>query len=365
MEERAAVSVRASVSPYLVSLPIDFLLLGGGSIVLFILLPYLYEGPMTPRLLTASLWLTWLGNWPHNAATNYRLYSSLSAARQYPFTAVGVPLLVLLGALASFAEPERVAPYFIKLTLSWILYHYCGQSIGVSLLYARRSGHQPSSLERWALLSFFYSTFFCRSLWSETSNRSLQYFGVTYPRFGVPVFFSYVAAAWCYASIAVFLYCLARGCARTRRPPPLLYLLPGVTHYVWFFVAGPQDPWVQFVPFFHGLQYLLIAWAMQIKQDADRRGRAATPWFVALRSLRWYGVNLAVGGCLFWVIPRLVTSVGGVPLAFASAIVFAAVQLQHSFVDGVIWKLRTRSVVSPLLVNVPALVRADKRKVLA
>ncbi len=354
-----------ATSPYLVSLPVDFLLIGGGSIILFIVLPHLYEGPMTPRLLTASLWLTWLGNWPHNAATNYRLYSSTSAFRQYPFTAVGVPLLVLLGVVASLSAPETVAPYFIKVTLSWILYHYCGQSIGVSLLYARRSGYQPSSLERFFLLSFFYGTFFSRSLWSETSNQPLQYFGVAYPRFGVPVFFTYVAAAWCYACAMGFLFCFIRQCVRERRMPPVMYLLPVVTHYVWFFVAGPERPWVQFVPFFHGLQYLVIAWAMQLKQEADRRVAKPTGWFVALRSLRWYGLNVIGGACLFWVVPRFVSRVGGVDLSFASAIIFSAFQLQHSFVDGVIWKLRSRSVSSPLLVHVPALVRPSSETVLA
>jgi hypothetical protein len=358
-------SNRGATSAYLVNLPVDFLLVGGGSVLLFVLLPCFYDGPMTPRLLTLSLWLTWLGNWPHNAATNYRLYSSIDSIRQYPFTAFGVPLLILLGVLASVSAPETVAPYFVKITLSWILYHYCGQSIGVSLLYARRSNYQPSSTERFLLLSFFYGTFFCRSLWSETSAQSLQYFGIAYPRFGVPVFLTYIAAAWTYASAAGFLFFHIRQCVRERRKPPLMYLLPVVTHYVWFFVAGPQPAWVQFVPFFHGLQYLAIAWAMQLKQDADRSGKAVTPWSVALRSLRWYGINLLGGACLFWVTPRLVSAASGIDLRFATAIIFTAFQLQHSFVDGVIWKLRARAVVSPLLVHVPALVRAQPKEVLA
>jgi hypothetical protein len=354
----------AAQSTYLVSLPVDFLLIGGASILLFVLLPYFYEGPMTPRLLSASLWLTWLGTWPHNAATNYRLYSTKNAIRQYPFTAVGVPILVLVGVLASFAAPDAVAPYFIKITLTWVLYHYCGQSIGISLLYARRANYRPSVWERFLLVSFFYGTFFCKSLVSETSARSLQYFGVAYPRFGVPVFFTYVAAAWCYCAAAGFLFLLLRQCIRERRLPPLMYLLPAVTHYVWFFVADPERPWVQFVPFFHGLQYLVIAWAMQLKQEADQRGTAATSGFFLLKSLRWYAINLVGGACLFWVTPRLVSALGGVDLRFASAVIFTAFQVQHSFVDGVIWKLRTRSVVSPLLVHVPALFRSAPESVL-
>src|SRR5262249_9132225 len=161
----------------------------------------------------------------------------------------------------------------------------------------------------------------------------------SYPRFGVPVFFTYVAAAWTYACAAGFLFLFLRQCVRERRRPPLMVLLPIVTHYVWFFVAGTQPAWVQLVPFFHGLQYLMIGWALQLKQAADKLNRSATPWFVALRSLRWYGINLLGGACLFWVPPRLVSTFAPIALPFASAIVFAAFQLQHSFVDGVIWKL--------------------------
>ena len=156
----AANTSTSAPSPYLINLPVDFLLTGGGMILLFLLLPRFYDGPMTPHLLTASLACTWIANWPPNAATNFRLYGSANGFRRYPFTAVGVPLLVLLGVLGSLFSPQMVAPYFVKVTLSWILYHYCGQSIGISLLYARRAGYQPSPVERFLLVSFFYRDVF-------------------------------------------------------------------------------------------------------------------------------------------------------------------------------------------------------------
>jgi hypothetical protein len=335
-------------SPYLISLPVDFLLVGGGSILLFLLLPLFYDGPVTPALLTASLTLTWLGNWPHNSATIYRLYASPGVSRQYPFTAIVAPLLILAGSLASFSAPATVAPYFVKITLTWVLYHYCGQSIGVSLLYARRARYAPGATERFLLCAFFYGTFFCKSLFSETSSAPLRYFGVVYPRFGVPVVLTYLAAAWTYACAVGFVALLLRRGLRERRWPPLLYLLPAVTQYVWFFVAGAQSAWVEMVPFFHGVQYLTIAWAMQIKQEAERR---ATPSarFLGWRTVRWYALNLAGGALLFWATPRLVTWAFGMDRLLVTAIVFTAFQVHHSFVDGVIWKLRARSVVTPLL----------------
>jgi hypothetical protein len=352
-------------SRYLINLPADFLLVGGGSILLFLALPFFYDGPMTPRLLTASLCFTWIGNWPHNSATNYRLYASTSGFRRYPFTAVGVPLMAMLGALASFAAPQTVAPYFVKITLSWILYHYCGQTIGISLLYARRAGYQPSSLERFLLVSFLYGTFFCRSLWSETSAQPLRYFSIVYPRFGVPVAFSYVAAAFTYGCAAGLLVILIRRSLRERKLPPLFYLLPAITQYVWFFVAGAHDAWVEFVPFFHGVQYLVIAWAMQLKEDVDQRATPPTRRWVALRSLRWYAINFVAGIAVFYFTPRLVSYVAGIDRIFVTGVLFTAFQVHHSFVDGVIWKLRTRSVSAPLLAHVPAMIQPARERVAA
>ncbi len=181
---------------------------------------------------------------------------------------------------------------------------------------------------------------------------------MVYPRFGVPVFFSYVAAAWTYACAAAFLYCFISNCVRNRRPPPLMYVLPAVTQYVWFFVAGLQPAWVEFVPFFHGVQYLLIAWAMQIRQDADRRAVAPTRSYVAVRTMRWYAINLAIGAIPFYLAPRLVSYIVKIDLIFVTAILFTAFQVHHSFVDGIIWKLRARSVVTPLMGNVTATLRA-------
>ena len=180
---------------------------------------------------------------------------------------------------------------------------------------------------------------------------------MVYPRFGVPVEFSYLAAAWTYGCAAALLFMLIRQYARTRKIPPLMYLLPAATQYVWFFVAGTHQAWVEFVPFFHGMQYLVIAWAMQMKEDVDQRAAPPTTRFIALRSLRWYGLILIGGACMFYLTPRVVSYVAGVERLFVTGILFTAFQVHHSFVDGVIWKLRTRSVAAPLLAHVPALIR--------
>ncbi|TDI37111.1 MAG: hypothetical protein E2P02_23420 [Acidobacteria bacterium] len=90
-------------------------------------------------------------NWPHFSATCFRLYHSRANVAQYPMTVLAVPFIILAGVWASFVEPDAVAPYFVKLYLIWSPYHFSGQTLGISLLYARRAGVRFAPWERFTL----------------------------------------------------------------------------------------------------------------------------------------------------------------------------------------------------------------------
>ncbi len=339
---------------YFVSLPIDFLLIGGGSIVLFLLLPLFQDGTRTAQVVEVGLWLTWVGNWPHFSATSFRLYGRLDHLRQYPITAVAAPLLVLAGSAASFTWPLLVAPLFVKVFLLWSSYHYSGQTLGISLLYGRRAGYRPELSERRLLTAFIYGTYLMRMLGGEVNTQGAPYYGILVPGFGLPRVLATAFTASTYVCGALFVLALLWNVRKTRRAPPPLYLLPAITQYVWFVVAGAKPGYSEFVPFFHGLQYLVVAWALQLKEQVDRSATRPTLRSIGGESLRWYGLNVLGGAALFALLPHLVASTG-IALNLATGVVLAAIQIHHFFVDGVIWKLRSRSVASPLLVNIPQL----------
>src|SRR5947208_1766597 len=114
--------------------------MGGLSIAAYFALRFL-GGPAHERALDAlTLWsYAWIINGAHFAATNYRLYRSQDGVRQYPLTAMLIPLLMLSGVWASLRWPTALAPFFVKLFLWWSPYHYSGQTLGLSLVYARRA----------------------------------------------------------------------------------------------------------------------------------------------------------------------------------------------------------------------------------
>ena len=142
---------------YFVNAPVDFFFIGGASILTYIFIELFYTTSRTTEVVSIALFLTWFINWPHFSMSTYRMYQSSSNIKQYPFTAYVIPIIVLGGAFLSFAYPVLVAPYFVKLFMLWSPYHFSGQTIGISLIYARRCGINIGAVERKILTYFFCS----------------------------------------------------------------------------------------------------------------------------------------------------------------------------------------------------------------
>lgn len=341
---------------YFVNPLIDYAVIGGASVLLFTIF-FLkgYTGRTQEVYLTAA-WLMWIVNWPHFSATNYRLYHSKSNILQYPVTAIAIPMLMVAGVASSLASPEGIAPFFVKFFLLWSPYHFSGQSLGISMIYARRAGFHVGKFERYALSGFIFGAFLFSSARAETRVQDWMYYGVRVPSIGLPLWVADAARIGMFACGAALAVVVIRWCIVNRRILPPIVLLPALTHYLWF-VPGPLTPsFNEFVPFFHSLQYLLIAWSMQLKEKMDERGIEPSGGYVTTESARWGVLNFIGGVILFWGIPRLAERMG-VQAGLAEPVIISAVQIHHFFVDGVIWKLKNPKVGSPLLVNIEEMLR--------
>jgi hypothetical protein len=344
---------------YFINAPVDYALIGGLSIVTFVLLRTFYVHERTDSVILLGSQLLWVCNWPHFAATSYRLYHSRDNIMQYPMTSLVIPWLIGIAVVASLLFPQMIAPYFVKLLLIWSPYHFSGQTVGITLIYARRAGFAVGKWERLALSTFVFGTFVCQTVGAEVNPDGSQFYGIKYPGFGLPEWLP-VTKAGMWAGGIAFLFFAARWSYERRRLMAPIILLPAATQYVWF-VNSAENGWLsfqEFVPFFHSLQYLLIAWAMQLKEKMDVQKIQPSPFYVGTETLRWLALNVAVGAGLFWVLPRIAASC--LPtyidwthtLALATGVVVAGIQIHHFFVDGVIWKLKRKTVSSPLMVNI-------------
>jgi hypothetical protein len=335
---------------YFVNAPVDFLLIGGASIILFVLMGLFYPHERTPAAMTVAAQLLWLCNWPHFSASSYRLYHTRDNIRQYPVTALVIPFVVVAGVVGALLSPALVAPYFVKVFAIWSPYHFSGQTLGICLIYARRSGFKVGSWERLSLAGFIYGTFLSGTVRAEIGTNLNDYFGIPYRGLGLPEWTAHVTDAYMWICGLAFAALAVRWCLRNRQPMPPMVLLPAATQYIWFVQSTFSESFREFVPFFHSLQYLLIAWSVQLKEKMDVDGIRPSRRFVVGESIRWGILNIVGGAVLFFAIPHLV-SWTGLPLLFATGVVIAGVQIHHFFVDGVIWKLKNKKVASPLMVN--------------
>ena len=330
---------------YFVSAKVDYGLIGGATLAAWALLSSA-SSPGPAR--EAAALLSWVVNWPHFSATSWRLYGSRSRWTQFPLTALAVPPLLVLAAAGALASPLGFAPWFVKLFLIWSPYHFSGQSLGLSMIYARRAGFDPGRLGRAALSGFIFGTFLLGTARSEASGESTPYFGIRCPSLGIPYWAPRAVEIGMWASGAVFLLVVLAWCLRSRRFLPPIVLLPAAAQWLWFVQGAPRESFQAFVPFLHSLQYLLLAWSMQM---AEGRATRETVWG---KSAAWAAANVAGGAALFWALPWAASKLG-YARDFAEPVAISAVQLHHFFVDGVIWKLRDPRLASPVRVHVPAL----------
>ena len=110
---------------------------------------------------------------------------------------------------------------------------------------------------------------------------------------------------------------------------------------------------------FHSLQYLFIAWALQLREKLELQRIGPSRRYVRWESLRWFLMNVIGGLLLFETLP-MIFQLTGADAAFVTGVIFAAVQIHHFFVDGVIWKLKTPTVSSPLMGNIRELAGATR-----
>jgi hypothetical protein len=262
----------------------------------------------------------------------------------------------------AFVEPTRVAPMFVKMVILWSPYHFSGQTLGISLVYARRAGVAVTRPMRVALAGLVFSAFAWATARAESGPGVRRYLGVEHPKLGVPPWVVdglAVALAVCGVVLVVLL---VRWCLRERRIVPPIVLLPTAAQLVWFVAGRDYERFQVLVPFFHSLQYLLVAWTVHLADRLPERAVGPSPLVAAAETARWWMTNALLGLGLFAVWPWLCTFLG-YELLFAMAVTSAAVQVHHFFVDGVIWKLTNPRVRSPLLANVLRLVRPPVARV--
>ena len=352
--------IEESRSFYFINKYIDLFFMGGASVICYFLFRFFHSAGQSSDVLKASGLLVWICNWPHFSATNFRFYQSKLHIREFPLTSWLIPLIVLAGVVGCFLSPNAFAPYFVKIYTIWSPYHFSGQTLGITLIYARRTGFLIGKWERLALSTFIYGTFFSQAIFSEVGQYPRLYYGISYPGLNLPAWLGTTSLAIMYLGAIFTAVFVIRWCIKQNRIVPLILLTPIIAQYVWFIPGAYWSSFYVFVPAFHSLQYLLIAWAMQIRERAEAVKIQPSLNYVWNESFRWGIINIIGGAMLFSYIPGAVVFLTGGSSEFVIGIIIAGVQYHHFIVDGVIWKLKKKGGGSPLMMNLSEFLKPQK-----
>ena len=308
-----------AASLYFVNGWLDLAVIGGLSIAVFAVARIFFSGPASREIGQAAAVLSVFVNYPHFSATLYRLYENPDNVRRFPLTAIALPVLLTGAIAASLWWPDLVAPYFILLFLLWSPYHYSGQTVGITMIYARRAGIPIGPRERTALSIFVFSTFVARL----TSRGPGPRICAAAPRRSSLIF-----ACRDHADAgrqAVFCD-IVRWC----RKPAAAARCAVAAARLYSVHAGAGSGHSEFVPLFHSLQYLYIAWAILGPGWREREAAIALAVDPAKRpDERW---SISAAWCCSSACPGCLS--GSRYRSHSDQHRVAAVNIQHFFMDG-------------------------------
>ncbi|MGA7291556.1 MAG: hypothetical protein WBW53_12260 [Terriglobales bacterium] len=289
-------------------------------------------------------------NYPHYMATIYRAYHTKEDFEKYRIFTVHITLLVVLTVILSHFW-IRSLPWIFTIYLTASPWHYSGQNYGLFMMFARRAGAEPSTLERRALYGAFLISYGVLLLSLHTGPS------------GDPLFVSLniPAAISSRAQITLaiaFVACSVFGLSRLIAQASFRRMIPSLTLFstqcVWFLVPSllsllerfqvPQSRYSTGIfAVMHSAQYLWITSYYAKREAAAKPDR---PW----RPFSYFAILVAGGIALFIPGPWLSSLVFHFDFTRSFLLFTALVNIHHFILDGAIWKLRDGRIAA-LLVN--------------
>jgi len=329
---------------------VDFLCVGGLSLIVFV--PLLMSGRSDLLLIGAGAqaWVATAINMPHFMASYRMVYRDRATILRHKWASIYVPLILLAYILVAIWEAQR-SPVLVIVLIGvasiYLAWHYTGQVWGMMASYAYLDGVRFEPSERRLIRTSLRILLAWHVVW-------FLYTQLKDPSAVRPVY--YLVSAATLAAFGLGAVGLLKVRRRTGKLPPPLSLVAWLAIFVWYLVMA-RDPraifWIQIA---HALQYL----AFPIRVEMNRTA-AATPTHGAGRvvtHMALYGAGLlGVSYIAASVLPGTAMSVigdvfGEEPGRVAPMLILMFINIHHYFTDGVIWHISNPEVRKELFAHV-------------
>lgn len=296
-----------------------------------------YDPRLFGPILFADLWL--LG-YHHVIASYTRLGFDAASRREHRFLILWLPLIVI-AAVAGLAAGIGLWT-LATIYLYWQWFHYARQSWGVSQVYRRKAGGAADDDPRLAKLVFYAVPVW--GILSRSHQDPGSFLGIRLEVIPVPEIAVNVAGA--VAALTLLWWLATRLLMWWRGALPLAHTFYMLSHFVIFYVAYVLIPSIDVgwlvVNIWHNAQYIVFVWmfnANRFKDGVDPKARLLSTmsqprnvWLYAL-------VCLGLSTVIYLAVNNVLALLPLVPLV----VVYQTLNFHHYVVDGVIWKVRKKS----------------------
>lgn len=365
----------------------DFWLLGGLSLVLWLPLYLFFNQSATLKSLgatlpTAAMILAYAVNHPHFMASYKLAYAQgrgFVLQNWLQLIAVPVVMVALLVvsyvywdvavrgtavtvAVNSFFESiglntriglqrnlgREVLGYFVQFMYFTVGWHYAKQTFGCMMVYAKFDGYTLNTIERNLIRYGLLSTWWLSWLYSNCAEGTYPFFSLPVYRLNLPYLWfqiGYVVVSVLFAALVIALYLRYR---RDQRAPSWNFLVPMVALLTWHVPFFGQPEFVVVIAMFHSLQY--FPFVAKVEEARYRRQQRRKP---ALWLLGFFGLMVVVAYLVFHFIPNQLDGAlqtfqqHHVQFFLISVMVF--INIHHYFIDNVLWRFNKNKEVRELL----------------
>jgi len=364
-----------------ISRPIDFLMLGGLSILVWIPVYFLKDsiglaGSFTLAIPAAALSLAYWVNYPHFMASKLAYMQGKDFIVSNWFQLIFVPIALIFVVLISFnfwsssLSGSRLVFFFNTLfeffglktriglypnlgseilgallllmyfTVGW---HYSKQTFGCMMVYAKLDNYRLGNIERNILRYALLSTWWVTWLYVNCSEGTYPFYGLTVYRLNLPyVWFqaSYIIVSLMFVTVSLIF---VRIYVREKKLPSINFLIPLFALLLWHIPLLGDPQFFYLLGFFHSLQYFpFVAKVEKTRYKIAGRSKAN------IRLLAFFGIMMFFGFLAFDYIPKSFDGMKGsanmVHASFFMIAFMVFINVHHYFIDNVLWRFKNKQV---------------------
>lgn len=360
-------AARASTGPrsYLFNPVVDFLCLGGGSLLVIIPMLLMADQDLRPAIALGTFFAAQVINQPHFAHSYQIFYSRFREKllgeayppflrARYALSGIVVPLsMILFFAVCYVMEDAKLLGLtgnLLALTVGW---HYVKQGYGILMVECvlKRcffNDREKARLKLNAYVIWLTSWIYVNHLFQTRQYQGLEFYTFDFPDWLLAVVTLLAAGSTALILITVAVKAIGNG-GRLAYNGLLAYF---ASVYVWIYAIYTDPILLLIVPVFHSIQYLAVVWRYQLNKARAQYGDTAftislpggqlsVPRYVA-RLIRFIVIGIALGAIGFHAAPYVFTATASGSLVFGPTtfviMFFIFFNVHHFFLDNVMWR---------------------------